>query len=107
MGIAITGEQRAIRQSIADATARTNPVGTMRGMETGAREAWRRDWAELARLGLLLITVQGGTLADQCTALEQAAAALIPGPLLPTVLAGILLARQPDSPIAKDLLQRS
>jgi alkylation response protein AidB-like acyl-CoA dehydrogenase len=100
--IAITEEQRAIQQSIADATARMRPVDTVRSAEP---DGWRRHWPELARLGLFSITEQGGGLDDQCAALEQAAAALVPGPLLPTVLAGILLARQQDSPLAKELLQ--
>ena len=106
MGIAITEVQRAIQRSIADVTGRTRPVGTVRGMATGDSDAWRRHWADLARLGLLTITVQGGGLDDQCAALEQAAAELVPGPVLPTVLAGMLLARHPDSVPAKELLRR-
>jgi alkylation response protein AidB-like acyl-CoA dehydrogenase len=109
--IAITEEQRAIQRSISDIAGRTDLVATVRALETGTG-LWRRHWAELASIGLFSIALPeelGGAgcgLDDQCAALEQAAHALVPGPVLPTVLAGILLARQPDSPAAKELLPR-
>lgn len=109
MPIAITEEQRAIQRSISDIAARTDMMGTVRALETGSGD-WRRHWADLAGIGLFSIALPeelGGAgcgLDDQCAALEQAAHALVPGPVLPTVLAGILLARQPDSAAAKELL---
>ena len=54
-------------------------------------------WKQVAALGLFSIAVpeelggDGGSLADVATALEQTGAALVPGPVLPTVLAGVLL----------------
>ncbi|HEV2781737.1 MAG TPA: acyl-CoA dehydrogenase [Actinophytocola sp.] len=110
MSIAITEEQRAVQQSLSDATARTDPIAAVRAMAAGEPDAWGRLWPELARIGLFSIALPeelGGAgcgLDDQCAALEQAAGALVPGPVLPTVLAGILLARQQDSPTAKELL---
>jgi 3-oxochol-4-en-24-oyl-CoA dehydrogenase len=109
--IAITEEQRAIQQSISDIAARTDLLATVRALETSTGD-WRRHWAELAGIGLFSIALPedlGGAgcgLDDQCAALEQAAHALVPGPVLSTVLAGILLARQPDSPVAKELLPK-
>ena len=110
MAIAITEEQLAVQQAISDATSRAGTIGTVRAMMSGESDAWRALWPELARIGLFSIALPddlggaGGGLDDQCAALEQAAADLVPGPVLPTVLAGILLARQPDSVVAKELL---
>ena len=49
----------------------------------------------------------GGTLTDLAAALEQLAIALVPGPVMPTVLAGLLLTaaeprRSPPWPRASD-----
>jgi 3-oxochol-4-en-24-oyl-CoA dehydrogenase len=110
VSIAITEEQRAVQQSIADATARADPMGAVRAMETEFPDAWRRCWPELADIGVFGIALPedaGGAgcgLDDQCAALEQAAATLVPGPVLSTVLAGILLARHGNTAAAKELL---
>jgi alkylation response protein AidB-like acyl-CoA dehydrogenase len=79
-------------------------VATVRGAD-GAKH-WREHWADLAHLGLfeMVLPDGGGSVADVAVALEQTAAALVPGPILPTVLTGLLLARTPDSPVAKELL---
>src|SRR5262249_25120458 len=45
-----------------------------------------------------------GDLLDLAVAVEQAAAALVPGPVLPTALAGQVLAADPESPAAKEFL---
>ncbi|HEU5474163.1 MAG TPA: acyl-CoA dehydrogenase [Actinophytocola sp.] len=108
MSIAITAEQRAIQESISDATARANTVGVVRAMAAGESTEWRTPWPTLAYLGLFGIALPapfgGGGLDDQAVALEAAAAALVPGPVLPTVLAGLLLARDPDPVAAKELM---
>jgi 3-oxochol-4-en-24-oyl-CoA dehydrogenase len=111
VAIAITEEQRAIQLSISDVAARTDPIRTVRALETGAGD-WRRHWADLAGIGLFSIALPedvggaGSSLDDQCAAVEQTANVLLPGPILPTVLAAILLLRQRDSVAAKDLLPR-
>ncbi|TCO46751.1 acyl-CoA dehydrogenase [Actinocrispum wychmicini] len=104
MSIAITAEQRAIGESIRAWADRAGVVATVRGRD-GAKH-WREHWADLAHLGLFEMVRPdgGGSVADLAAALEQTAAALVPGPVLPTVLTGLLLARSPDSPAAKELL---
>ncbi|SMD09703.1 acyl-CoA dehydrogenase [Kibdelosporangium aridum] len=98
--MSITDEQRAIGESITAWAAGAGILPTVRGVE-GARH-WREHWADLAHFGLFQMVE--GTVSDVAVALEHAAKALVPGPVLPTVLAGLLLARTPESPAAKELL---
>jgi len=71
---------------------------------------WAEQWAALAGLGIFSIALPeaaggaGGTVADLAAALEQLTVALAPGPVLPTLLAGLLLRGCPDLPAAKELL---
>ncbi|WP_424235918.1 acyl-CoA dehydrogenase family protein [Actinophytocola sp.] len=53
--------------------------------------AWTRHWPAVTGLGLLTITVDGGTLTDQAAAVEESARHLVPGPLLPSVLTTVLV----------------
>ncbi|GAB3905243.1 acyl-CoA dehydrogenase [Kibdelosporangium lantanae] len=101
MSIAITAEQRAIGDSIRAWAADAGVLATVRGQD-GAKH-WREHWADLAHLGLFDM-VRYATVADVAVALEQTAAALVPGPILPTVLTGLLLARHPTSEVTLDLL---
>ncbi|HVV10151.1 acyl-CoA dehydrogenase [Amycolatopsis sp.] len=89
MVIAVTPEQRALADSI-------------------------RSWAggrrgELAGLGLFAVALPeelggvGGTVVDLAAGLEEAAVALAPGPVFGTALAGLVLARQPESAPATEL----
>jgi alkylation response protein AidB-like acyl-CoA dehydrogenase len=104
VSIAITEEQRAIGESIKGWAADAGVLATVRGLD-GAKH-WREHWADLAHLGLfsMVLPEEDGSVADLAAVLEQTAAALVPGPVLPTVLTGLLLARVPDSPVAKELL---
>ena len=67
-------------------------------------------WAALAGLGIFSIALPeaaggaGGTVADLAAALEQLTVALVPGPVLPTLLAGLLLRGHADLPAVKELL---
>ena len=71
---------------------------------------WAESWAALAGLGIFSIALpeaaggDGGTVADLAAALEQLTVALAPGPVLPTLLAGLLLRGHADLPAAKELL---
>ncbi|HEX4360339.1 MAG TPA: acyl-CoA dehydrogenase [Pseudonocardia sp.] len=105
--VATTGEQLALRDAVRACAERTEPITAVRGVDpAGARACW----AGLAGIGVFGVGVPaelggaGGTVPDAAAALEQAAAELLPGPVLPTVLAGLLLARRPDAAVAKELL---
>jgi alkylation response protein AidB-like acyl-CoA dehydrogenase len=111
--IASTEEQFALQSAIREWAKRAATVEVVRGQEAtggGAPGADSQRWASLAELGFFGIGLPataggaGGTTADLAAALAQAAECLIPGPVLPTALAGQLLAGCPDQAAARDHL---
>jgi 3-oxochol-4-en-24-oyl-CoA dehydrogenase len=112
--IAITAEQRVLQESIRNWAARAGTRATVREQEPGTPSAsgrpWARHWAGLAGLGVLSIALPehaggaGGSAGDVAAALEQVTDALVPGPVLSTVLAGQILSPYPDLPAVKGLL---
>ena len=119
MPIAVTEEQLALQAAIRDWAKRAGTLASVRGLEPPGPDApadgvagadSRRQWAELAALGVLAIGLPesaggaGGTVADAGAALEELASALAPGPVLPTVLAGLALAPHADGAVARELL---
>ncbi len=69
MPIATTDEHHALRQSVSAAHGK---------------------WADLVRVGFFEVLREGGSVVDLAVMLERAAEHLVPGPLLPTALAGAL-----------------
>ncbi|WP_034276114.1 acyl-CoA dehydrogenase family protein [Haloechinothrix halophila] len=104
MPIAITDTQRALADSIRDWAERAGSVAAARD---GAPE---RTWAGLADIGLFGIAVPdelggaGASIADAAAGLEAAAEALVPGPVLSTMLAAVLLGRHADAAVAKEVV---
>ena len=98
MPIAVTDEQRAVADAVRAWATKAGPLATARSQET-APDAWRKHWPDLADLGVFAVAVPehlggaGGTLVDLAVMLEAAAEVLTPGPLAPTALAAVLLAR--------------
>ncbi|GLZ28619.1 acyl-CoA dehydrogenase [Lentzea sp. NBRC 105346] len=88
MPIATTDEQRAAQSSLREWAAKADPV----------------HWPDLARLGIFSVTRDGGTITDLAAMLEQTATDLVPGPVLTTALAGVVLA---DHPIAEQIADGS
>jgi alkylation response protein AidB-like acyl-CoA dehydrogenase len=107
--IAITEEQRSLRESVRRWAAGAGTLATVRTMEN-TPAAWERHWAGVADLGVFAIALPvasggaGGTAADLATAVEALAEALVPGPVLPTLVAALALADHADLPAAKELL---
>ncbi len=87
MPIAMTQEQQALQASLRDWAKRTTPIALVRAQEN------REIPSGLAQLGVFAIARDDGTVIDLAAALEQLACALAPGPVLPTALASLLLAR--------------
>jgi 3-oxochol-4-en-24-oyl-CoA dehydrogenase len=77
---------------------------------TGVAAALEEHWNALADLGIFSIALPAavggadGTVADLAAAIEQLTYALVPGPVMPTLLAGLLLRDRADLPAAKELL---
>jgi alkylation response protein AidB-like acyl-CoA dehydrogenase len=118
--IAITEEQRALQAAVRDWAKSVDPIaavrrlepasgpGTVRGDPDGAPSPGANPtcvaeatgcWNGLTELGVFSIALPAavggadGSVADLAAALEQVTAALVPGPIMPTLLAGLLLAK--------------
>ena len=113
MPIATTEEQLALQASIREWAKRAQTVELVRGLEPGASEAIGGEtaapddtWAGLADLGVFAIGLPaglggaGGTAADLAAALAQLTESLVPGPMLPTLIAGLVLAGHPEQDAA-------
>ena len=97
MPIAATPEQQALQASLRDWAKRANPVAAARAMEPGSQTDPAAPepitlLGDLDALGVFAIP-QDGTVTDLAAALEQLACTLTPGPVLPAVLAALLLTR--------------
>jgi alkylation response protein AidB-like acyl-CoA dehydrogenase len=95
--IAITPDQLALQASIRDWAKQAAPLAAVRRLEPGLPAGPSIHLTDVADLGVFSIAVPeaaggaGGTLTDLAAALEQLTIALVPGPILPTALAGLLL----------------
>ena len=98
MPIAITPDQLALQASIRDWAKQAAPLAAVRRLEPGLPAEPSTYLSDVAGLGVFSIAIPeaaggaGGTLTDLAAALEQLTIALVPGPVLPTALAGLLLA---------------
>jgi 3-oxochol-4-en-24-oyl-CoA dehydrogenase len=107
--IAMTQEQQALQASLRDWAKRAGPLAVVRAMEPaeghGLPPAGAALLTDLAALGVFAIPADGGTVADLAAALEELACALVPGPVLPTLLATLILGRHADGqPAVRELL---
>lgn len=96
MTIATSKDQTDIQSSIRAWAKSADPVATTRAQETDA-EAWRAHWRQVVDLGLTSVAIseeRGGAdaeIVDLVCMLEETSAALVPGPLLSSTLAGVLV----------------
>ncbi|ODR26430.1 acyl-CoA dehydrogenase [Mycolicibacterium porcinum] len=109
--IALTPEQQQLSAAVAQFAARHAPIDATRAgldeLAAGQLPSW---WGALVDNGFHAVHLpeavggQGGGLADMACVLEAAGAALLPGPLLTTAIAGAAVASQ-QSPAAQTLLK--
>ena len=111
MTIALTTDQRDLAAAVAGFTARHAPIaGTRAAFDGLAVGQLQPCWQALVEQRLHAIHLpesaggDGAGLVEIAVVLEQAAFGLFPGPLLPTVLAGQLIARHAPAPLAGRLL---
>ena len=98
MSATITDEQFAARELVRSWAAASGPFG---GTRRGAGQAgrWRAAYDGLAQLGIFGVALseeQGGadgTVEDLCAMVDEAAAAIVPGPVATTALATLLIER--------------
>ncbi|GAB1811455.1 acyl-CoA dehydrogenase family protein [Mycobacterium sp. MUNTM1] len=97
----VTDEQFAARALVRDwaRNATSGPGGTaaIRDVEQGKSDAWRPVFARLAELGIFGVAIPeelggaDGSIEDLCAMVEEAAKALVPGPVATTALATLVV----------------
>ena len=97
----VTDEQFAARALVRDwaRNPTSGPGGTaaIRDVEQGNADAWRPIFAGLADLGLFGVAIPedrggaGGSIEDLCAMVEEAAKALVAGPIATTALATLIV----------------
>jgi alkylation response protein AidB-like acyl-CoA dehydrogenase len=94
---AIADEQFAARELVRDWAAGSGATAAIRDVEQGKPDAWRPVFCGLAGLGLFGVAVPedcggaGGSIADLCAMVDEAAKALVPGPVATTALATLVI----------------
>ncbi|AFM19379.1 acyl-CoA dehydrogenase [Mycolicibacterium chubuense NBB4] len=93
----INDEQSAARELVRSWAAGSSAVDAARDVEQGDAGAWRAPYDGLAQLGIFGVALPeehggaDGTVADLCAMVDEAAAALVPGPVATTALATLVL----------------
>ncbi|KLO26766.1 acyl-CoA dehydrogenase [Mycolicibacter heraklionensis] len=97
MSVTTTDEQLAARELVRDWAAAAGTTEAIRAAELGETDSWRAVFARLAELGLFGVAVPeesggaGGRLEDLCAMVDEAAKALVPGPVATTALATLVV----------------
>ena len=97
MSATTTGHQSAARALVRDWADSAGATAAARQVEGGRPDAWRQVYSGIAELGLFDVAVSeeaggaGGSVADLCAMVEEAAHALIPGPVATTALATLVV----------------
>lgn len=97
MAAPIADEQYAVRDLVRRWSAAAGASAAVRDIEGGHGGAWRPVFEGLADLGLFGVAVPersggaGGSVGDLCVMVEEAARALVPGPVATTALATLVI----------------
>jgi len=93
----ITDEQFAARELVRSWASSSSAVEAARAVERGDAEAWRAAYQGVAELGIFGVALPeehggaDGTVDDLCAMVDEAAAAMVPGPVATTALATLVL----------------
>jgi alkylation response protein AidB-like acyl-CoA dehydrogenase len=93
----ITDEQFAARELVRSWASGSGAIAAVRAVEQGDADAWRAPYGRLAQLGIFEVAIPeelggaGGSVEDLCAMVDEAAAALIPGPVATTALATLVV----------------
>ncbi|OBH60475.1 acyl-CoA dehydrogenase [Mycobacterium colombiense] len=104
----VTDEQFAARALVRDwaRNSTSGPGGTaaIRDVEQDKSDAWRPVFSRLAELGIFGVAIPeelggaDGSIEDLCAMVEEAAKALVPGPVATTALATVVLSEAVSDP---------
>lgn len=101
MAATITDEQTAARELVRAWASGAGAASAIREVEQGRGDAWQAVFGGLADLGLFGVAVTeeaggaGGSVSDLCAMVDEAAYALVPGPVATTALASLVI----DDPV--------
>ncbi|BBY45474.1 acyl-CoA dehydrogenase [Mycolicibacterium celeriflavum] len=93
----IADEQSAVRELVRDWAAASGAIAAARDVEQGQPDAWRQPYAGMAQLGIFGVALPeehggaDGTVDDLCAMVDEAGAALVPGPIATTALATLVI----------------
>ncbi len=96
-----SSEQFAARELVRSWAAASGAIAAARDVEQGKPDGWRVAYDGLAQLGLFGVALSeehggaDGTVEDLCAMVDEAAAAMVPGPVATTALATLVVER-PD-----------
>ena len=96
-----SSEQFAARELVRSWAAASGAIAAARDVEQGKPDGWRVAYDGLADLGLFGVALSeehggaDGTVEDLCAMVDEAAAAMVPGPVATTALATLVVER-PD-----------
>jgi hypothetical protein len=96
-GSSLADEQAAARELVRSWAAGSGAIAAARAVEQGDHDAWQKPFRGLADLGFFGVAVRetlsgaGGSVADLCAMVDEAAYALVPGPVATTALATLVL----------------
>jgi 3-oxochol-4-en-24-oyl-CoA dehydrogenase len=99
----ISDEQAAARDLVRSWAPGSGAIAAVRAIEQGDVDAWQKPFRGLAELGLFGVAVPesrsgaGGSVADLCAMLDEAAHALVPGPVATTAVATLVLGQTADA----------
>ena len=97
MSATMTDEQSAARELVRSWATSSGTIAAIRAIEQGELDAWQKPFRGAADLGLFGVAVPesrggaGGRIDDLCAMLDEAAYALVPGPVATTALGTLLL----------------
>lgn len=93
----LTDDQFAARELVRSWAAGSNSTVAVRQIEQGEPGAWHAPYSGLAQLGIFGVALPeeaggaGGTVEDLCAMVEEAAAAMVPGPVATTAVATLVV----------------
>lgn len=95
--ISIDSERAAVREMVRSWAVASGSITAVRAVEEGDADAWLTPYRGLVELGTFGVAVSedlggaGGSIADLCVMVDEAAAALVPGPVASTALATLVI----------------
>ena len=96
----IDSERAEVREMVRSWAVASGSIAAVRALEGGAEDvgdSWRGPYGGLVELGTFGVAVSedlggaGGSIADLCVMVDEAAAALVPGPVATTALATLVI----------------